>query len=178
MTLTTGAPAGGAQVALSSASSAIVVPQSVTIPNGASSATFAIGTSAVTALTSATLTASYAGVAKTTTFTVTPPLPPMPPPGPPALVGFTIAPSTVVGGASATATITLSVPATAGGVSVALSSSNKTAVPVPSKIVVSAGSTSMNFAVPTKFVYWRTAVTVTASYAGVTKSAVITLTRR
>jgi len=174
VTLTAGAPASGAQVALSSASSAVVVPQSVTVAKGASSATFAIATSAVSALTSVTLTATYAAVAKTTTFTVTPP----PPSGPPVLAGIAIAPSTVVGGTSATATITLSAPATSGGASVTLTSSNRTAVTVPSKVVVAAGSTSVSFAVPTKSVLRKTAVTVTASYGGVKKSAVITLTRR
>ncbi|HET7032166.1 MAG TPA: hypothetical protein VFJ48_03505 [Casimicrobiaceae bacterium] len=178
VTLTSGAPTSGAQVGLSSASSAIVVPPNVSVANGASSATFAIGTSAVTTLTSASLTATYAGVSKTTTFTVTPSSPPPPPPGPPALVGFAIAPSTVIGGASPTATITLSAPAPAGGASVALTSSNRTAVAVPAKVVVPAGSTSASFPVSTRSAFRKTAVTVTASYAGIKKSAVITLTRR
>jgi len=177
VTLTAGASAGGAQVTLSSASSSIVVPQSVTVAQGASSAAFVIGTTAVTAITSATLTAVYAGVAKTTTFTATPPSQP-PPSGPPKLVGLVVAPSTLVGGTSATATITLSAPAPEGGASVALTSSAKTAAPLPSSVVVAAGSTSASIVVTTKSVLRKTTVTITASYAGAKKTAVLTLTRR
>ena len=175
VTLTSVAPTGGAQVALSSASGAITVPQTVTVAQGASSATFAIATSPVATLTQATLTATYAGVAKTSTFTVTPA---SPPPAPPTLVGIAIAPSTVVGGTSAQATITLWAPAPSGGVNVALTSSNRSTVSVPTKVVVPAGSTSVSFAVSTRSVSRQTSVTVTASYAGIKKSAAITLTRR
>ena len=83
-----------------------------------------------------------------------------------------------IGGASPTATITIAAPAPAGGVSVALTTSNRTAIAVPAKVVVPAGSTSASFAVSTRSVFRQTSVTVTASYAGIKKSAVITLTRR
>ena len=62
--------------------------------------------------------------------------------------------------------------------SVALTTSNRTAIAVPAKVVVPAGSTSASFAVSTRSVFRQTSVTVTASYAGIKKSAVITLTRR
>ena len=62
--------------------------------------------------------------------------------------------------------------------SVALISSNGTVVPMPSKVVVAAGSTSASFAVTTKPALWKTSVTVTASFAGVKKSAPLTPTRR
>jgi len=180
VTFTSGAPAGGAKVTLSTASSAIVVPASVTIPQGADSAAFGIATSAVNVVTSATLTASYNGTAKTTTFTVMPTTPPPPPPPgvPPTLVNFALNPTTVVGGASSTATITLSGPAPGGGVTVTVTSSNKTSVLVPSNVVVAAGSTSATFAVTTKAVGSKTLAKVSAAYAGVKKSVVITVTRR
>src|SRR6185369_12109053 len=73
ITLTGGAPSGGAVVTLSSANTAVVsVPASVTVAAGASSVTFGVNTSAVAANTSVTITATYAGVSRTTTLTVTP----------------------------------------------------------------------------------------------------------
>ena len=73
ITLTGGAPSGGAVVTLSSANTAVVsVPASITVAAGASSATFGVNTSAVNANTSVTITATYGGVSRTTTLTVTP----------------------------------------------------------------------------------------------------------
>src|SRR5258707_2264295 len=61
VTLSGPAPAGGAQVALSSSNGAASVPSSVTLPTGTSSATFPVNTSAVTSSTPATISASYGG---------------------------------------------------------------------------------------------------------------------
>ena len=73
ITLTSGAPSGGAVVTLSSANASVAsVPASVTVQAGASSATFSVNTSTVTANTAVTITATYAGVSRTTTLTVTP----------------------------------------------------------------------------------------------------------
>lgn len=72
ITLTAGAPSGGAVVTLSSANTSVVsLPASVTVVAGASSATFGVNTSAVTATTGVTITATYGGVSRTTTLTVT-----------------------------------------------------------------------------------------------------------
>lgn len=70
VTLTSAAPSGGAQVALSSASSAFSVPASVSVAQGASSATFPIATVASGTAASGTLSATYAGVTRTSTVTV------------------------------------------------------------------------------------------------------------
>jgi hypothetical protein len=73
ITLTSGAPSGGAVVTLSSANTSVVsVPASITVAAGAASATFGINTAAVAANTGVTITATYAGVSRTTTLTVTP----------------------------------------------------------------------------------------------------------
>jgi hypothetical protein len=73
ITLTGGAPSGGAVVNLSSANPLVAaVPASVTVAAGTSTATFTINTSAVAANTSVTVTATYGGVSRTTTLTVTP----------------------------------------------------------------------------------------------------------
>src|SRR5438067_1244178 len=72
VSLTAAAATGGAAVSLSSASGAVVVPPSITVSQGGTSANFAITTSPVSSTTSTTLSASYSGVTKTTTFTVMP----------------------------------------------------------------------------------------------------------
>ena len=76
VTLTAAAPAGGALVALSSASPAFTVPASVTVAQGASTATFPSPDHPSTVTATGTLSAKYAGTSKTTTFTVNP-TPPM-----------------------------------------------------------------------------------------------------
>ncbi len=73
VTLTSGAPSGGALVSLSSANASVAaVPASVTVAAGASSVTFNVTTSTVTANTSVVITATYSGTSRTTTLTVTP----------------------------------------------------------------------------------------------------------
>jgi hypothetical protein len=69
--LTAAAPAGGAVVALTSSnSSRATIPASVTVPAGASSATFNVGTATTNKKTSVTITASYGGVNKSATLTI------------------------------------------------------------------------------------------------------------
>jgi hypothetical protein len=71
VTLSGPAPAGGAQVALSSSSTAASVPSSVTVPAGASRVTFTVSTSAVNSSTPVTITASFAGATNSSLLTVT-----------------------------------------------------------------------------------------------------------
>jgi hypothetical protein len=70
VTLTGPAPAGGAQVFLSSSNGVARVPSSVTVPAGATSATFTVNTSFVLISTSATISASYNGTTRTATLGV------------------------------------------------------------------------------------------------------------
>jgi hypothetical protein len=70
VTLSGPAPAGGAQVMLSSSNGAASVPSSVTVPAGASNATFRINTSAVLIPTSSTISASYNGTIRTADLSV------------------------------------------------------------------------------------------------------------
>ena len=66
------APSGGAIVALSSSSPAVVsVPAIVTVPSGATSVTFAVSTTRVKRTTAATITAKYNGSSLSATLTVT-----------------------------------------------------------------------------------------------------------
>jgi len=164
------APAGGVQVTLSSNSTAAAkVPSTVTVSAGATSATFTVSTSAVATSTGVTVSASHAGMTKTASLTVTP----APPPAP-SLSSLTLNPTTVTGGAqSSTGTVTLSGPAPAGGVQVTLSSDNTAAARVPSSVIVPAGATSASFTVNTSVVLLSTSATISASYNGTTRKAVL-----
>ena len=72
-TLSAPAPIGGFVVSLSSPNLTVAaVPATVTVPAGATSATFPVTTYAVTASTPVVLTVQGGGVTKTTTLTVTP----------------------------------------------------------------------------------------------------------
>jgi hypothetical protein len=169
VTLTAPAPAGGVQVTLSSDSPAASVPSGVGIAQGATSANFSIATSAVGATTSTTLSALYSGATKTTTFTVNP--------APPAaLSSLALNPSTVSGGGSSVGTVTLSAPAPAGGALVTLRSSNAL-VRVNASVLVQAGSTTVSFAVTVGTTKKNTSATVSATYAGVTRTAQLTVKR-
>jgi hypothetical protein len=82
VTLNDAAPSGGAAVSLSASSSATTVPATVTVPPGATGATFAIGTSSVTASTSSVISGFYGGVVRTAILTVNPPATPATPTAP------------------------------------------------------------------------------------------------
>lgn len=67
------APSGGADISLTSSNtSAATVPASVTVPAGATSATFPVITNDVSSATTVTVSATYAGATQTASFTVTP----------------------------------------------------------------------------------------------------------
>jgi len=72
VTLTAAAPSGGFVVTLGDNSSAALTPASVTVAQGATSATFAIATTTVTASTPVTITATAGSVTRTAALTVTP----------------------------------------------------------------------------------------------------------
>jgi hypothetical protein len=171
VTLSGPAPAGGAQVALSSNNGAASVPSSVAVPAGATSETFPANTTAVAAPTTVTISVAYGGVTKTASLTVMP----APPPAP-TLSSLTLNPTSVIGGVqSSTGTVTLSGPAAAGGAQVMLSSSNG-AAGIPSSVFVPAGATSATFAVSTSVVLVSTSVTISASYNSMTQTATLSVT--
>jgi hypothetical protein len=78
------------------------------------------------------------------------------------------------GGHRVTFRIELTEPAPAGGAAVAMTSSSP-AIPVPATVTVDAGQTQRTFQVLTQPVSTQTNVTVSATYAGVTKSRVVTI---
>ena len=72
VTFSAAAPSGGIVVLLSSSSTAVSVPSTVTIPAGATSATFTISGGSVSSATSGVITASYQGSSAQATLSVTP----------------------------------------------------------------------------------------------------------
>ncbi|MFZ4508127.1 MAG: S8 family serine peptidase [Fimbriimonas sp.] len=70
VTLDSAAPKGGAVIALASTSTATTLPASVTIPEGQTSRTFSITTSAVTVAQTATITATFASTSQSASLLV------------------------------------------------------------------------------------------------------------
>ena len=170
VTLSGAVPTGAtAVVTLSSQLTPVAsVPESVTVPAGASSATYTAIAGTVSATSSSAITATFGGTSHTATLTVTP-----------AATGVTLSavavnPTSVVGGTSSTGTVTLSAAAPSTGAVVSLSD-NSTAATVPASVTVAAGATSANFTVSTSTVAAATVATVTATYAGVSRTATLTV---
>lgn len=165
VTINAPAPAGGASVALASDNPAASVPASVIVPAGATSATFTVLTSAVPAATQVTISASYGGNAQLATLDITPPTPSL----------LVLSPFTLTGGTTSRASLSLTGPAPAGGLTVSLSSGDSAVASVPSSVTVPANSTSASFFVQTTPVATNQQVLIQASYAGVSKSATLTV---
>ena len=106
------------------------------------------------------------------------PEPPTPPPPPPVaeLSSITLSEGVVPGQSRPTATITLTAPAPSGGAVVRLESSNRDAARVPSSVTVAAGATTTTFPVDTATVATRSTTTITATYAGLERTAMLTVT--
>jgi hypothetical protein len=161
---------GGALVTLASTDPATAsVPSSVTIPQGANSATFSITTQAVTAAKDVTILAAHSVTLKKT-------LKVSAPPAPGTLASVSLSPTSVTGGGTSQGTVTLDSAAPPGGADVALSSSNTAAATVPASTTVPEGATSANFTVTTKSVTANTSATISATRGDVTKTAVLSVT--
>jgi hypothetical protein len=134
VTILTAAPAGGISVALQSSDPLTAsVPASVTIKQGATSASFNIATSSVQSAIPVTIDASSAGATVSAQLTVAP-----------WLSSLTLSPMSVSSNATVTGTITLSSPAPAGGLTVHLMTS-KSYITIPAKVAIPAGQTSATF---------------------------------
>jgi hypothetical protein len=169
VTLSAAAPAGGTIVSLASSNTAVAtVPASVTVPAGQASASFTVTTKTVTASTSVTISGTHNGVTRSAALSVNP--------APAVSLGsVSVSPATVTGGQTSSGTVRLSGPAPAGGAVVTLSSSNTNGATVPGSVTVPAGATSINFTVSTKAVTSSSAITISAVYSGVTRTATLTV---
>ncbi|MBC7807679.1 MAG: choice-of-anchor A family protein, partial [Akkermansiaceae bacterium] len=177
VTLSGAAPVGGTVVNLGSNSAAGKVPDgatygltgSVTVPAGATSATFPVSTSVVTMSTPVTISASYGGVGKSAPLTVNPP--------PVTVLSLALSPANVLGGKAASAVVTLSAPAPPGGAVVPLSSANTAVATVPASVTIPAGTMqSAAVTVNTVPVASTASVLLTASYNNSSASATLSVT--
>jgi hypothetical protein len=167
VTLLQAAPAGGWVVTLSSNNTVYMpVPTSVTVPAGATTATFTVTPKPYIENYSAVVTASDALTKKSATLNVTDT----------SISSVTLNPSSVTGGSTSTGTVTLLGPAPAGGWVVTLVSGNTVYVGVPTTVTVAAGATTATFTVTTKPYATTYTAPITASDALTKKSATITVT--
>jgi acetyl esterase/lipase len=166
VTLSGPALAGGAAVSLSSSdTSAATVPASLTVPQGASSATFTVTTTPVTSTHTVSISASRRGVARTVALTVKPA----------ALSSLTLTPATFTGGCkTSTGKVILTGKAPVGGIVVTLANTNPVAT-VPSSVTVPSGSTSATFPITAPAVTSNQSGTVTATYSGTSLSGTLTV---
>lgn len=143
-------------VNLTSSNPAAVVPATVDVPAGSSSATFTVTTKAVAALTTATITAkkTNGGSATADLKILTP-----------KLTSLTFNPTHVTGGTSSIGTVTISSPAPFGGLTVTLTSANPGRVGVPATVKIPFGLTSKTFTATTT-AGAKATVKVTASATG------------
>jgi hypothetical protein len=170
-TLTLGAPTvSDTSVPLSvlSGGNAVAsIPTSVTVPAGASVATFTVVTNAVSVSTIAKISASLNGTTVSNTFTA----------NPNNLSSLKFVPTSVIAGASSTGTVALTAPA-ASDISVSLTVTGGSAgvSSIPPSVIVPAGSSSADFTLVTANVSTKTTVTVSAVANGITKTAILTVT--
>jgi hypothetical protein len=164
VTLNGVAPAGGLQVDLTSNVVGVAVPSKVFVPAGKNIVTFTATTEPVGSNLEATLIARANGDQATSTLLVTPVL----------VSSLTVAPTTVVGGTSATGTVKLAV---APGIDtvVTLSSANPPIAAVPASVIVKKGSLTATFTVTTKKPAAQTTVTLSAVTGGAAKTGTLTV---
>ena len=163
--LASNAGVGGQVVNLSSSNSNVVVPATVTVPAGATSATFPIQTRIVGNDIAVAISAEADGAGISSTLLVRRVAP----------KSITFAPSSVVGGNSSVATLTVTKPAPAGGIVIDLRSVSSN-VSVPATVTIAAGATTATFPVTTVPVKKSESAMIQAYAAGVKVSAVITVT--
>ena len=164
VSLTSSALTGGLLVALSSNSGAAVVPSSVTIPAGQTSASFTVTVPSATADQTAIVTAAVGTLAKTQTLSVV---------SPAQVSALACTPANVASGASSTCTVTLSKAAPVG--TTVTFSTNASALTIPSSLPISPGATSMAFTATAGIVANDQSASITASVGGSTGGASITL---
>ncbi len=171
LTLGSPAPTGGMTIDLANDNPAAAqAPAAVTVPGGATSATFTVTASLVTADAVADISAGNG--AQSATLNVTPLL----------LIGLDLSPDSVPDGDPATGTVTLNGPAPAGGLSIALQIGlgpefdAQSAASVPATVTVAVSQTQATFTITTYQVGWYGVLFVGASFQGTQIYGLIGLT--
>jgi hypothetical protein len=166
VTLTGSAPSAGAQVALSTTTTGVHIPSSITVTPGATTASLTVTADAVHALMNGVFSASFGGVTKQLALAVRPIF----------ITGIALTPSTVVGGANVNGVATLECAAPPGGMTATLTSTNAAvAAPASGTLTFAAGATSGSLVVHTHPVATATTLSIRAAANGVTKSAGLTV---
>ncbi len=160
------APSIGTIVNLASNSLKAIVPSSVKIAAGSSTASFTIITKPTSKSDTLRIFAKNGDVAKTASLTLSPA----------SLLGITTSSVSFVGGSSAVVmgTISLDGPAPNSGASVSLRSSNTSEIRVPALVRIMSGASSASFAITHSVVLSPQTVTVTANYNGTSVSISLT----
>jgi hypothetical protein len=146
----------------------------VTVPAGATTASFTISTSVVSSQFNLNVFATHAGTNQQALLLITPG-------GSVAAQSLTISPVDITGGTSTTGTVRLSAAAPSGGAVVTLSkafsngSSGTVPVTIPASVTVPSGQTAASFTIASSSVTSTTHVRVSASYGGATVNADMTL---
>ena len=149
--LNANAPSGSAVIALSSTTTSITVPATVTVPPGSAQVSFPITSSFVASATTGTIKATLLGAITSASLTLQP-----------ALSSISMSPISVPGGAAATLAIYLGAVAPAGGWQVNLSSSNPAVASLPGTVTVPAGSRYLQVPVSSSPQCSNSTVTLTA----------------
>ncbi len=156
------AVAAGLVVTLAGSDPAGVLPATVTVPLGATTATFPLTTTVVPAPVADTITATLDGISKTTLLSVQPI----------QATSLTLNPSSVIAGVSSVGTVTVNAPAPPGGLVVTLSLLGA-AETLPATATVPAGATSGTFTIGTPV---AGSATISAVVGGQTRTATLTVT--
>jgi hypothetical protein len=169
--LSTPAPSVGAVITLTSSNPAVAsVPATTTVPPIGLTATFTITTAPVAANTTITITADYNGTTRTASLLVVP----VPPPA--SLVSILVSPATVQGGNTTFGIVTLAAPAPPAGATVLLASSNPTLASPGPAVTVFPNQTTATFTVTTTSPSVDTALTISGTLNGVTRTTPLTVT--
>jgi hypothetical protein len=158
------APSSGFTVNLTSGNPSLAgLPATIDISPGSPSVSFNFPTGSVTANTTIPLSASLNGLTVQTQLTLTPQQPP---------ASLTLSPTTTTGSNGSFGTVRLA-SAAPGDTQVFLTSSNPSLAQVPPSVQVPQGSTAGGFNIFTGPVTTATTITITASGAGVSRTATL-----
>lgn len=158
------APPRGSVVHLSSSNPAVVsVPETVTVPEGQTTAAFAFTTFLTTLPTTVQISAATAGVVRSASILV----------DCHPVASLALMPPTILGGVTGSGTVTLNAPAPPGGFTVAVTSSMPQIAAVPATLVVPEGNTEATFQISTVYGQSTGTAEITASGGGATVSAIL-----
>ena len=163
------APFAGTTIGLRSSNAAVLVPISVSIPQGKTSNQFVLSTTSVNTTQTATITAQGGGVSQTADLEIAPM-------NTAQLQSLSAGVQTIIGGATINLTATLSAPAPLGGATVQLAATGAAiTLPDPATLMIPFGQSSASVKLPTAVVSNPTVITVTATLGHAAQQTTVTL---